>query len=68
MLGAMCSLSVLGELAKRTYDVEAFGQFTVIFIPHHLEEIQMSETPKMGSELDYFTMAWRQLILMFKSK
>lgn len=36
--------SVLGEMAQGTYHVEAFGQFTVIFIPHHLEKVQMSET------------------------
>lgn len=62
MLVDMCSLSVLGELANGTYNVEAFGQFAVIFIPHHLEKVQMSEMEKMGSESNDFSMAWWQLI------
>lgn len=36
--------SVLGELAHGAYHVKALGQFAVIFIPHHLEKVQMSET------------------------
>lgn len=51
----MFNMSVLCELPNETYDVEAFCQFTVIFIPHHLEKVQMSETEKMGSEFNRFS-------------
>lgn len=61
----VCSLAALCEPANETYHVEALGQFTVIFISHHLEKVQMSEIEKMGSELNYISMALWQVSLIF---
>lgn len=50
----VCSLSASCEPANGNYHVKALGQFTVIFISHHLEKVQMSETREYGQWFELY--------------